>query len=175
AAAKPPQPAATIQKSNRLSNDPDPALHDRRRDNEEEELIADVTDRFVQKALDEASSSRSGISSFPTHHFDPSFAAGMVISSGFIHSLLGQTYFKPYLLEVVQGLIEHVQLLPLKPGSSGKTYVQLVENCVAHGMVPLALYRHPTRAAPDALPYVYTNPRQGDVLQANDQVYVIKV
>ena len=60
-----------------------------------------ITEVYLQRALEEAELNESGLSPYPVHHFDRFFAAGMVSSSSFMQSLLCQSYFRPYIIEVV--------------------------------------------------------------------------
>ncbi|KAK5670892.1 hypothetical protein QVD99_002664 [Batrachochytrium dendrobatidis] len=156
-----------------------------------------ITEAYLQKLLEEAELNESGLSPYPVYHFDRHFAAGMVATSSFMHSLLCQSYFRPYIVDVVRALIANVVHLPVTEFYAGKKYIELVHYCLSVGYVPIGLYRRgipntrgkaasPTSASKsqhpnlsqafdaDTMPYVYTNCRSGDIVQAFDLVFAIK-
>ena len=121
-----------------------------------------ITEVYLQRALEETELNDSGLSPFPVYHFDKHFAAGMVASSSFMQTLLCQAYFRPFIIEVVRGLISHTYTIPVKPIIAGKKYLEVVYACLSQGLIPLGLLRH--GASKTAYPYVYTNCRQGDIV-----------
>eukprot|EP00842_Homolaphlyctis_polyrhiza_P003796 jgi/Hompol1/4417/HPOL_001738-RA len=158
-----------------------------------------ITEAYLQRLLEEAELNESGLSPYPVYHFDRHFAAGMVATSSFMHSLLCQSYFRPYIVDIVRCLIQNVVHLPVTNSCVGKPYIEIVSFYLALGFVPIGLYRRgavvaesPKSAAsatsklasstigskggePDAaMPYVYTNCRADDIVQANDLVFAIR-
>ncbi|KAJ2997541.1 hypothetical protein HDV02_005430 [Globomyces sp. JEL0801] len=132
-----------------------------------------ITEVYLQRALEEAELSNSGLSPFPVYHFDRHFAAGKVASASFMQSLLCQSFFRPFIIEVIRGLIKNVHSVPIKESYAGKKYVEVVHACLLQGYIPLGLYRIDATNS-DTLPYVYTNCRQGDIVKKDDYVFVIK-
>lgn len=139
-------------------------------DERNNEKSGNVTDQFLQKALNQ--SSDSSITSFPLHHFDANFAAGTVYSSSFLQSLLCQAYVRPYIVDILLGLIENVEMFHISPSAIGKPYIDLVDACLCHGYTPLALYRK--RDISGSLSYVYTNPATYEIVNSSDMILAIK-
>ncbi|KAJ1343147.1 hypothetical protein BSLG_002173 [Batrachochytrium salamandrivorans] len=156
-----------------------------------------ITEAYLQKLLEEAELNESGLSPYPVYHFDRHFAAGMVATSSFMHSLLCQSYFRPYIVDVVRELIANIVHLPVSDSCAGKKYTEVVDYCLSAGYVPIGLYRrgavagntstqtplspnHPRQAASsqasdvENMPYVYTNCRSDDIVQATDLVFAIR-
>lgn len=131
-----------------------------------------ITEVYLQRALEETELNDSGLVPFPVYHFDRHFAAGMVASSAFMQTILCQAYFRPFIIDVVLGLINHTYTVPVKPIIAGKRYLEVVHACLSQGLVPIGLFRH--GASKTELPYVYTNCRQGDIVNLDDLIFVIR-
>ncbi|KAJ3323558.1 hypothetical protein HDV06_001582 [Boothiomyces sp. JEL0866] len=139
-----------------------------------------LTEAYLNKALEEAELQDSGFSPYPVYHFDRHFAAGMVTSSSFVQAILCQCYFRPYIIDIFRGLIKNVSVLPVKESLVGQKYLVLVKKCLAAGYIPLGIYRNgaiPFKGAFDteALPYVYTNCRPGEVITQHDLIFILKM
>jgi hypothetical protein len=147
---------------------------------EEEEQVPTqgglLTEVFINKALERAELNDSGLSPYPVYHFDKHFAAGMIASASFMQSLLCQSFFRPYIIDVVRGLIANICALPVKEKLAGKKYIEVVEACIDQGYIPLGLYRNGANKTNfgDSLPYVYTNCRHGDIVQKSDLIFAIR-
>ncbi|KAI8926291.1 hypothetical protein BC831DRAFT_457242 [Entophlyctis helioformis] len=100
-----------------------------------------ITEAYLQRLLEEAELNESGLSPYPVYHFDRHFAAGMVSTSSFIHSLLCQSYMRPYIVDVVRALILSVIHLPVSQECVNKPYIHAVQYYLAAGYVPIGLYR----------------------------------
>ncbi|KAI9009874.1 hypothetical protein BC832DRAFT_597262 [Gaertneriomyces semiglobifer] len=141
-----------------------------------------VTTAYLTRLLNEAELNETGLSPFPAYHFDRHFAAGMVTISCFMHSLLSQSYFRPYVIDAVRALANAVMHLRVPHTLHGRKYGELATWCLERGVVPLGLYRdaHKKGAASgtileaDTLPFVYTNCRSFDIVHKEDLVFVIK-
>lgn len=162
---------------------------------------APLTNAYLQKLENEAELNETGLSPFPVYHFDKHFAAGMISTSSFSHSLLCQSYFRPFLINTVKLMMNKVVQQSIPPGFEGRKFVELaeylLENCDG---IPIGLYRrvdittttttttatsttygtsfssssrkyHHNNAVP--LPYVYTNPRWDDEVRKEDHIYVL--
>jgi hypothetical protein len=174
-----PKQVQEIQKSARSGDyEPLEPLHEKQEDEEESSRANGVplTEVFINKALEQAELNDSGLSPYPVYHFDKHFAAGMIASASFMQSLLCQSYFRPYIIDVVKGLIANICALPVKESLQGKQYLEVVNQCLAQGYIPLGLYRNGAMTTNncDALPYVYTNCRHGDVVQRSDLIFAIR-
>ncbi|KAJ1330098.1 hypothetical protein BSLG_009730 [Batrachochytrium salamandrivorans] len=139
-----------------------------------------ITEAYLQKLLEEAELNESGLSPYPVYHFDRHFAAGMVATSSFMHSLLCQSYFRPYIVDVVRELIANIVHLPVSDSCAGKNTPR--RGAVAGNtstQTPLSP-NHPRQAASsqasdvENMPYVYTNCRSDDIVQATDLVFAIR-
>ncbi|KAJ3024231.1 hypothetical protein HKX48_004504 [Thoreauomyces humboldtii] len=138
---------------------------------------APLTTAYLQRLVDEAELNATGVSPFPAYHFDRHFAAGKVTTSSFMHSLLSQSYFRPYVVDVVKALSTHTKHRGVPVQLAGRKYADLVLWCLDQGIVPLGLYRRGAPkggADPDDLPYVYTNCRGFDIVGQDDLVFVLE-
>ncbi|KND04243.1 uncharacterized protein SPPG_01674 [Spizellomyces punctatus DAOM BR117] len=141
-----------------------------------------VSTAYLQRLVDEAELNETGLSPFPAYHFDRHFAAGMVTTSCFMHSLLAQSYFRPYVVDIVRALSTSAIHIRVPPECVGKKYMDLVGWCLERGIVPLGLYRGALSRSErpawggetDGLPYVYTNCRSFDVVRKDDLVFVVR-
>ena len=136
-----------------------------------------LTELYLRRALEEAELNDSGLSPYPVYHFDRHFAAGMIASSSFMPTLLCQSYFRPYIIDIVKGLIANVCAIPVIESLIGKTYVQVVTASIARGYIPLGLYRNGSlKYFKDngPMPYVYTNPRHGDIVNKSDLIFAVR-
>ncbi|KAJ3318004.1 hypothetical protein HDV06_000997 [Boothiomyces sp. JEL0866] len=134
----------------------------------EKKIETGVTDMYLQKItnmnnVDEIQNSNH-------YQVEYSFATGSISTGTFCYALLSHSYFKPYLIDIIHGLIDNIQLLELKHESIGITYQELVDNLVEVGYIPLGLLRYNSDSC-----YVYTNCRKGDIVCQNDQVYVLEL
>lgn len=170
--------------------------NDDRNDDEDEDPDEDkadltITEAYLQRLLQEAELNESGLSPYPVYHFDRHFAAGMVSTSSFVHSLLCQIYFRPYIVDVIRAFTQNLIQIPVSEKIAGKHYIDVVHFCLKAGYIPIGLYRKgalaansPIRERPsyvggkssdaDSLPYVYTNCRPGDIVNKEDMIYAIK-
>ena len=135
----------------------------------------------------EAELNETGLSPFPLYHFDRHFAAGMVTTSSFIHSLICQSYFRPYILDLIKELSSKVVCIVVERESVGKAYGDMMTKMVQKGIVPLGLYRkgkaweRPAAVSQSAMdlnatakmPYVYSNCKPTDIVGNDDMVFVI--
>ncbi|KAJ3166328.1 hypothetical protein HDU88_003552 [Geranomyces variabilis] len=137
---------------------------------------APLTTAYLQRLVDEAELNATGVSPFPAYHFDRHFAAGMITTSSFMHSLLSQSYFRPYVVDVVRALATHVTQRRLPAHYVGRKYADVVLWFLERGVVPLGVYRRGARVVSegDDLPYVYTNCRGFDILEKEDLVFVLE-
>ncbi|KAI8823680.1 uncharacterized protein EV422DRAFT_612156 [Fimicolochytrium jonesii] len=136
-----------------------------------------LTTAYLQRLVDEAELNATGVSPFPAYHFDRHFAAGMITTSSFMHSLLSQSYFRPYVVDVVRALSTHVTHLRVPPECIGKKYAELVLWCIEKGIVPLGLLRRPPASATkdkEHLPYVFTNCRGFDIVRKEDLIFCLE-
>ena len=133
---------------------------------------ASATEARLQRLVQEAEMNESGLEVSAMYHFDPHFAAGMISTTSFMQSLLCQTFFRPYILDVVKCLIESISHLPITDELAGMRYIDVVDNCLKHGNVPLGIYRRPVENG--TKPFVNTNCRPEYILNANDLLFVIK-
>ncbi|KAJ3196487.1 hypothetical protein HK101_008783 [Irineochytrium annulatum] len=136
---------------------------------------APLSTAYLEKLVNEAELNDSGISPFPVHHFDPWFAMGAVAPLSFTQSLLAQSYFRPFVLDVVKRLAESVILVKAPRRFVGRRYSEMLAFLVAQGFVPLGLYRAGgvASAGGSELPYVYTNCHGFDIIGDGDRVFVI--
>ncbi|KAI8917846.1 hypothetical protein DFJ77DRAFT_458043 [Powellomyces hirtus] len=136
-----------------------------------------LTTAYLQRLVDEAELNATGVSPFPAYHFDRHFAAGMITTSSFMHSLLSQSYFRPYVVDVVRAMSTHITHRRIPTHCVGRKYLDVVLWFLERGVVPLGLYRRGAEAVrePDGddLPYVYTNCRGFDVVAAEDLVFAL--
>ena len=144
------------------------------KDNESLKKEIPVTEVYLQRALEQAELNESGLNPYPIYHFDRHFAAGMVASTSFMQTLLCQSFFRPFIIDIVRGLIANSCTLPVKPSIIGKQYIEVVEVCLNEGYIPLGLLRNGASKSGEILPYVYTNCRHGDIVKAEDLIFVLK-
>ncbi|KAI9206395.1 uncharacterized protein BJ171DRAFT_611419 [Polychytrium aggregatum] len=145
---------------------------------------APLTTVYLQKLLEEAESTEYGISPFPVYHFDKFFAAGMVTTSHFAHALLCQSYFRPYVIEILNQLSSRIISMPVPPQFHQRQYVQLMHYLLDRDYIPLGLYRGGAKVSHHSssdhlnnehdFPYVYTNCKGFDLVDTNDTVFVVK-
>ncbi|KAJ3410701.1 hypothetical protein HDV05_003473 [Chytridiales sp. JEL 0842] len=103
---------------------------------------APISTAYLQKLVTEAEMNESGFSPFPVYHFDRNFAMGRVAPMSFIHSLLAQAYFRPFLVDVVKGLAGSVIQIEIPKRFHGKRYSDLMRYLLAKDLLPLGLYRN---------------------------------
>ncbi|KAJ3255511.1 hypothetical protein HK103_006236 [Boothiomyces macroporosus] len=138
-------------------------------DNQREKKIeTGVTDMYLQKITN--MNNVDEIQNANHYQIEYAFATGSISTGTFCYPLLSHCYFKPYLIEIVHGLIDNIQLLELKSESIGITYHELVDNLLEVGYIPLGLLRFNNDSS-----YVYTNCRKGDIVCQNDKVYVLQL
>jgi len=105
---------------------------------------------------------------------NPYLASGQVWSVESLDSLLVQSYYNPYVVKCVEGLLKGVvssfPLSCLNSDLEGKTYAELFTLLLENDLVPLGLYRKSRR---HRLSYVSTNPVPDCVLRKDDSVYVL--
>jgi hypothetical protein len=151
---------------------------------------APVSAALIQRLLEEAELNATGVSPFPVHQFDKNFAMGRVAPLSFMHSLLAQTYFRPYLVDVISNIASSISQLRVPDKFHGKKYSSLFVYLLQKNILPLGLYRGALRwkrftassgmgsmsnlgTSIPPLPYVYTNPRQFDLVDKDDMVFIL--
>ena len=128
----------------------------------------------IESLEQEVELKETGLSPFPVYHFDKHFAAGMISTSSFMHSLICQSYFRPYIIDVLKKLIPRVSQLPIPDGFAGRQYSELFTFLLESNHIALGLFRGGSRRdSGGALPYVYTNSTLSDVVGSDDLVFVI--
>ncbi|KAJ3230041.1 hypothetical protein HDU81_004802 [Chytriomyces hyalinus] len=145
-----------------------------------------ISSAYLQRLVEEAELNESGFSPSVSHHFDKNFAMGRVVPVSFLHSLLAQSYFRPYLGDVITALASSVIQLPVPPALHGHKYSELVAHFLKRDMVPLGLYRATNRKAQSPSKtrasnydaenktfHVYTNCRGIDLVDQTDAVFVV--
>jgi hypothetical protein len=152
-----------------------------------------MTNVCLSQLENEAEINESGLSPFPAYHFDRHFAAGMVSISSFIHSLLCEAYFRPYVIQIVKLMLHHVRHLQVPKECRGKPYSELMRYFISRNKVPLGIYRNAMKMAKyqeehqksycngklclsletNQFPYVYTNCKANDVVFSCDLVFVL--
>jgi len=153
---------------------------------------APVSAALIQRLLEEAELNATGVSPFPVHHFDKNFAMGRVAPLSFMHSLLAQTYFRPYLVDIISNLASSITQLRVPDKFHGKKYSSLLVYLLRKNILAIGLYRGALRwkrftasngmgsisnmsATIPPLPYVYTNPRQFDLVDKDDMVFILNL
>lgn len=122
--------------------------------------------KLEQEVLNE-----TGLSPFPIYHFDPHFAAGMISTGSFAHSLLCQSYFRPFVIDLVKVMTRDIIHLPIPVGFEGKTYGEVFAFLLDGGYLAVGLYRR--RSGGASLPYVYTNPKMNEQVSGDDLVFAL--
>ncbi|TPX38239.1 hypothetical protein SmJEL517_g00214 [Synchytrium microbalum] len=90
---------------------------------------------------EEAELTESGLSAFPAYQFDAQFAAGRVATAALSHSLICQTYLRPYAIDVVAHLTASVDHMSVPATLAGKMYSELVLYFLYREIVVLGLLR----------------------------------
>ncbi|KAJ3334230.1 hypothetical protein HDU76_006602 [Blyttiomyces sp. JEL0837] len=155
---------------------------------------APVSSSFLQKLVDEAELQESGLSPFPVYYFDRNFAMGRIKPISFMHTLLSQTYFRPYLVDIIKALSASVFHIPVPDKFHNRKYAELVAYCLKKGRLPLGLYRGALKwthhvdlgkiesdrkklgqfvPQESKMPYIYTNPRGFDLVDKEDLLLVL--
>ncbi|KAJ3028598.1 UNVERIFIED_CONTAM: hypothetical protein HDU68_001325 [Siphonaria sp. JEL0065] len=153
---------------------------------------ASISAAYLQKLVEEAELNESGFSPFLSHHFDKNFAQGRVIPVSFLHSLLAQSYFRPYVGEVVSALASCVTHVRVPAKFHGRKYSDLLSYLLKRDFIPLGLYRMSNHGVSSPTgyvakekgfgiegegrtKYVYTNCRGFDLVDQEDLVYVVPI
>lgn len=111
------------------------------------------------------------LSTTPTqhpYHLSPQFASGSITPTTFTHSLLAQSYFRPYILDVIRALSTCVMHIAVPAEVVGRKYGDLVAWCLERGLVPMGLYRVGSEGR-----YVWTNCHGEARVKEEDLVYVV--
>ncbi|KAI8618350.1 hypothetical protein BC830DRAFT_1061519 [Chytriomyces sp. MP71] len=150
-----------------------------------------VSAAYLQKLVEEAELSESGFAPSTGHHFDKNFAMGRVVPVSFLHSLLAQSYFRPYLGDVVTALASSVIQVKLPENLHGRKYADLMVYMLKRNFIPLGLYRWSNKKQPHSptgkqkgsapsvhfgevkMQYVYTNCRGTDLVDSTDLVFIL--
>ena len=138
--------------------------------------IEPFTNAYLHRLEAEAELNESGLSPFPIYHFDRHFAASMVSTCSFMHSLLCQAYFRPYILKLVNVLVKEVKLMHVPDKWNQKRYGYVMSACVNQGIVPLGLLRRGKvwmSGEGSKFPYVYTNCKALDIVSSDDCLFFI--
>ncbi|KAJ1549455.1 hypothetical protein HK405_003019, partial [Cladochytrium tenue] len=107
---------------------------------------APVSSAFLQRLVDEAEASEgNGEIGTSPHHLDAHFAMGRVAPASFAGALLAQTYFRPFLPDIVTALAENVVAVLVPAKCRGRPYSELVSRLLAQGLLPLGLFRGAAR------------------------------
>ncbi|KAJ1566508.1 hypothetical protein HK096_001249 [Nowakowskiella sp. JEL0078] len=149
--------------------------------NVQERGAVGFTNAYLQSLEEEAELNETGLIPFPVHHFDRRFAAGLVTPLGFMHSLVCQTYFRPYIIDVVKLLSTSIIAVPVHPLMEGKRYIEVMQYMLKQGFVVMAVFRNVRKRSSlgvtdtqgNNLPYVYTNPLGIETLSTDDDLFVI--
>ncbi|KAJ3066259.1 hypothetical protein HDU98_010450, partial [Podochytrium sp. JEL0797] len=187
-----PRSTTPIPKSNAPSDDTSdnkPMLVDSTEPSPEEgptgKASSSVSGAYLQKLVEEAELNESGFHPFLSHHFDKNFAQGRVIPVSFLHSLLAQSYFRPYVGDIVSALASCVTQIRVPAKYHGRKYSDLLTYLLKRDMIPLGLYRLSNRGEGKSgkgkgtgygmegegrSKYVYTNCRGFDVVDQEDLV-----
>ena len=129
-----------------------------------------ISAQYVSNLLEQAELNESGLSSFPAYHFDKHFSAGMISVSSIMHSLLCQSYFRPFIIDVITRLCSEIVQLVIPSVMIGREYGDLYNYCIDQGYIILGLYRHGS----ENNSYVYTNPKSHDIISEKDLVFALK-
>ncbi|KAI8814363.1 hypothetical protein BJ742DRAFT_897190, partial [Cladochytrium replicatum] len=160
------------------------------------------TTAYLQSLEEQAELNATGLVPFPVHHFDRHFAAGLVAPLGFMHSLLCQAYFRPYIINIVRQLSNSIVRIAVSSSLDGRRYTEGVEVMLDEGYVVIGMYRFPRKGEPSGtnkggsplaasytdflstphatgrdgnrLPYVYTNPLSTDTIHSEDYFFALK-
>ncbi|TPX39479.1 hypothetical protein SeMB42_g06350 [Synchytrium endobioticum] len=100
-----------------------------------------LTMNQLAKFEEEAELTESGLSAFPSYQFDAQFAAGRVATAALAHSLLCQTYLRPYAIDVIAHLTATIIHMKVPPSLVGKTYGELVLYHLYRDVVVVGLFR----------------------------------
>lgn len=115
--------------------------------------------------------------------YTSAYAAGHVVADSLISNvLLGQTYYKPNIVNVLKALISGCnnnnrrllsihQVLGLFVGHTWRDMFEAL--LLEHGVLALGLLRAPDAEFGNTLPFVYTNPVPSLILKSTDRVYVL--
>ncbi|KAJ3225939.1 hypothetical protein HK099_005872 [Clydaea vesicula] len=151
---------------------------------------APINETF-HKLEQEAELNETGLSPFPVYHFDKFFAAGMISTASFTHSILCQSYFRPFLIQMVKLLIKKVECITVPKNFIGKKYGDLFVNMIENDFVCLGLYRNSSKSntnplkgkekfhwdsneKKNLLPFVYTNTKLNEILKEDDVIFVVQ-
>lgn len=129
-----------------------------------------ISGQYVANLLEEAELNESGLSAFPAYHFDHNFSAGMVSISSLMHSLLCQSYFRPYIIEVMTKLCSELVQLQIPCTMIGREYGDFFSYSIDQGYIILGLYRNGSKTNA----YVFTNPKSFDIISGSDVVFALK-
>ncbi|ORY38190.1 hypothetical protein BCR33DRAFT_720897 [Rhizoclosmatium globosum] len=179
-----------LQTQNGDDNEDVHQVDDRDEEGPTGKATSSVSAAYLQRLVDEAELNESGFSPFLSHHFDKNFAMGRVIPVSFLHSMLAQTYFRPYIGEVIFALSSVVTHVRVPAKLHGHKYSELMKYLLKRDFIPLGLYRASDRASngkgkstagstsygvegEGKTKYVYTNCRGFDLVDAEDLVYVV--
>ncbi len=130
-----------------------------------------ISGQYVANLLEQAELNESGLSAVPTYHFDRNFSAGMVSISSFMQSLLCQSYFRPYIIDVITKLCAELVQIPIPENMIGREYGDFFASSVDRGYIIVGLYRH--RGKDDK--FVFTNPKSFDKIGGRDVAFALKV
>lgn len=149
---------------------------------------ASVSTAFLQRLEEEAELNESGFSPYPTYYFDQNFAMGRIFPLSFMHALLAQTYFRPFMPEIISALSNSVVQVEVPKKLYGRRYSELVPHMLQRNYIVLGLYRgalkwkrkagseeaREGKTTVDAsVPYVYTNCRGYEIVSKDDAIFVI--
>jgi hypothetical protein len=129
-----------------------------------------ISGQYVANLLEQAELNESGLTAVPAYHFDRNFSAGMVSISSLMQSLLCQSYFRPYIIDVITKLCSELVQIRIPPQLIGREYGELFAFCIDRGYIILGLYRHRSQEGG----YVFTNPKSFDLISRSDLAFALE-
>ncbi|KAJ1507180.1 hypothetical protein HMI55_000866 [Coelomomyces lativittatus] len=124
--------------------------------------------------------------------YHPLYASGEGFISSMLDNLLFQDFFNPAILNIVNQLSgvrsavdelydkefevdpSNLSLIPLPKEFDKKSFRYLFhEFCMKYGIIPLGLYRAPSRSLENQEPFVYTGPFPETILRKTDEVFIL--
>ena len=135
---------------------------------------ASFSAQYFQKMLEQVETTESGLSPAPVYYTDKHFASGMISISSSLHSLLCQSYFRPYIIDVIKALSSNLIHIKIPHSWSGREYGEFFNYCMDRGYILVGLYRYGAKEDSLDLPFVYTNCSEHTIIYKSDLVFAIK-
>jgi len=125
---------------------------------------------------------------------DEFFAAGQLSTPDFQHAVLCQTYFRPYVLDIIVLLSSAISLVEVPFEVVKRPYREVFRHLIELGQVCIGVYRYGARKTKstkplevvvggvklsiepehEPKPHVITNPLVSDIIEADDLLYVCR-